>query len=519
MSSAAPTSTTAELVKDVPLENSGGSSDLPGSFPETPATEPAAFSVNPIPASDGPGNPVKLAPGEPVPDPSTFTSNKISSAVHDDTSLVPEPTFSVNPIPATAGTGNPVSLRASEPVPDSSNFTANTVESTATTDKASYENSSSSAPVLPPVVTPQVERESNGTGVFDLPPVSKGLIPESSLPMGEAAVGSYDAGPTVQSAGPSTTTAQLAAVVPLEKKAEVPEVVKESQEQAGVEPEASAVPQEVQEKSAVEKELLLEVPEAPVTSDGTITESPVKAATGVTASEAAEAVGGAALAVGGAAAAYAATAKDKLVEAANGSPSAGGVTSYLPESVKQSIDSINAASSTKQSVAGNVPEEVKESIVGSGLSPEAAAYSELVAEKSQVEKELLSEIRQESSTGKSAPAADASVAPSTSEGLNAPATSEAVSASTESAVTSQETASATTKSQTEPAVTSGVDSVTTAERSAPITPSKPAATTPKASASPANSAAGSSAAADAKKKKRSSFFGKLKAKFSDKDKK
>jgi len=64
-------------------------------------------------------------------------------------------------------------------------------------------------------------------------------------------------------AKPSTTTA-----IPLESS-KVPEVVKKSQEEAGFSPEASAIPEEVKEKSEVEKELLREVPEAPPTSEGT----------------------------------------------------------------------------------------------------------------------------------------------------------------------------------------------------------------------------------------------------------
>ena len=227
MSSVAPTSTTHELAKDVPLEKSA-SSDLPGTFPETPATEPAAFSVNPIPATAGAGNPISLAPGEKVPDPSTITSNNVSSTVHDDMSLAkgadePEQTFSVAPIPATAGAGNPVHLGAGEPVPSHRELTANTVDSTVRTDKESYERADAGAPVLPPVVTPEAQREEKGTGILDLPPVSKNMIPESSLPMGMAGVGTFDAGPTIQSAGANSTTAQMRANVPLEEKAEVPE--------------------------------------------------------------------------------------------------------------------------------------------------------------------------------------------------------------------------------------------------------------------------------------------------------
>jgi len=79
ISSAAPDSTTAELAKDVPLEH-----PPPGTFPETPAKEPEQFSVKPLPATAGIGNPIQLKPGETVPDPSTLTENTVTSSVTTD---------------------------------------------------------------------------------------------------------------------------------------------------------------------------------------------------------------------------------------------------------------------------------------------------------------------------------------------------------------------------------------------------------------------------------------------------
>ena len=99
----------------------------------------------------------------------------------------------------------------------------------------------------PPVVTPQSERDQNGTAVLGLPPISKNMIPESSLPIGAVDAAPQDAVPTIQSAGFESTTAQLAAAVPLESS-KVPEIVKESQGEAGFSPEASAVPEEVKEE-------------------------------------------------------------------------------------------------------------------------------------------------------------------------------------------------------------------------------------------------------------------------------
>ncbi|RQM05549.1 hypothetical protein DH86_00001596 [Scytalidium sp. 3C] len=468
MSGVAPTSTTAELAKDVPLEKPTEKSaeapltqaDVPGAYPETPAAEVGELSVNPIPGTAGAGNPVTLAPGEPVPHPSTFTENTIQSGVHDDPELVAadkkaesEQTFSVSPLPAFAGGVNPVQIAPGEPLPhpstltentiqsgvhddpelvaadkkadseqtfsvsplpafnggvnpvkvapgeklpDPSTLTGHTVTSNVRTDQASYENSGAFgvAPVLPPVVTPEAEREKKGTGVLDVPPVS--------LDAAAAA--------TIQSAAPTATTAQLAANVPRES-AQVPEVVRDSQKAAGVDPEASAEPIEVREKSAVESELLKEVPEVPPTSQGAV---------------------------------------------------AGG-SAKVPEVVKDS-----------QQIAGSINQ--------SGESPEAAAYAEPVLEKRAVEKELLSEVKQENSSGEPAPV------------ITAETTTKAPAPTT--------TGAATTKSAAEPATPTRQTGTAKAE-------------TPASSSRVSESGAASSTT---EKKKRLSFFGKLKAKLSDKHK-
>jgi len=91
LSSAAPESTTAALAGKVPKESekSNSNSSLPGTFPETPhaetpGSEPQTFNVAPIPATSGLGNPIKLAPGEPVPDASTLTDNTVESTVRHE---------------------------------------------------------------------------------------------------------------------------------------------------------------------------------------------------------------------------------------------------------------------------------------------------------------------------------------------------------------------------------------------------------------------------------------------------
>lgn len=197
-----PGSTTAGLDKDVPLEQGG---HVPGGFPaESPYSE---YSVNPIPASSGIGNPIHLNPGEKVPDPSTFNSN--------------------------------------------------TVQSTARTGQEAYEGADSSRLAAP----------------FSVPPVSNNTIPESSLPIGGGAKPSAygNAGPTVQSAAPTSTTAGLAGNVPLESQGrqvadntvpadDVPGVVKESISKAHRDPEAAANREVVEEKKELEEELHRRVP-------------------------------------------------------------------------------------------------------------------------------------------------------------------------------------------------------------------------------------------------------------------
>merc|ERR1711964_61514 len=148
----------------------------------------------------------------------------------------------------------------------------------------------------------------------------------------------------------------------------------------------------------------------------------------------------------------------------------------LPASVQNSMGSMNAQSdSTPKETAKDTPAIVKESIAESGQAPEAAANEEAVLEKKAVEKELLSEIKPETSTGESAPkitSSETKPTESKATGLTAPA---AVSAPVESRDVSPGTVpgSHSTESQTAPVVTSGVTSAETDKSSYP-TPSTPA---------------------------------------------
>lgn len=256
MSGVTPNSTTAALAAEVPKEKTNG--DIPGSFPETPGQESEQiFSVNPIPASGGHGNPIKLNPGEKVPD---------LSSIH-----------------------------------------GNTVDSTVKLDKESYEKGDSV-----PLGSAGTQNDTASSSAFAVPPVTRSLIPESSLPMGGPAQRAamddqqFNGGPaqqaadpgytTIQSAAPTSTTAALAAEVPLEKNRQsaadhdyttqsaaptsttaalagavplesskqtngsepannVPEIVKESIADSEHDPEAAANKVAVEEKKEMEHEL------------------------------------------------------------------------------------------------------------------------------------------------------------------------------------------------------------------------------------------------------------------------
>ncbi|KAJ5941041.1 hypothetical protein N7516_001209 [Penicillium verrucosum] len=217
MSGVTPDSTTAALAANVPKEPNG---DLPGSFPDTPGQDFGGY-----------GNPVNLNPGDEVPHHSTIHNNTVDSAV----TLDKESYEKGQTLPTGAGNTNPGDLP------------------------------------------------------YTLPPITNNMIPESSLPIGgpaqRAAINEsepiYTGGPAhqaaladpgyhIQSAGLDSTTAALAAGVPLESKGkqtnddnpveEVPRVVKDSLAEAHKDPEAAANQEAVDEKHAIEEELHKKIP-------------------------------------------------------------------------------------------------------------------------------------------------------------------------------------------------------------------------------------------------------------------
>ncbi|KAH8785335.1 hypothetical protein F5883DRAFT_598642 [Diaporthe sp. PMI_573] len=436
MNSVSAESTTAQLAQDVPLEKDTKAqpetettepkaengdakpSDLPGSFPETPANElNKAFGVNPLPAAAGGVNPIKLAPGEPIP-------NDLKTA---------------------------------------------DVNSNVKLDAESYEKSDA----LPGVDSKDLS----------VPPVSGTMIPESSLPMGTA-------NPHINSVSADSTTAALAAEVPKEPK--VPEVVKESQDKAGVDPEASGIADEVKEKEQVEEELKEKVPEAPSTSEGTAGKGTDKSENDKTLLETAAAT---AAGVGAAAVATAVAAKDKAVETA--APVA---AQNLPDSVKQQLpisvqETINAtgAEKTIETVSPEVPSEVKDSIVEAGKNPEAAANTAAVEDKKAVEAELLKEVKPvESAEGsKSEPAKATEEAPkATSADETSKTTTE------EPTVVEPPAAPAEAPKVSEPTGNGATNGTTANGSEAPATPVK------NKDAKPSNSATPNSATSEQKRKNR-----------------
>lgn len=105
----------------------------------------------------------------------------------------------------------------------------------------------------------------------------------------------------------STPPSQSAQSEKVSETPTVPEIVSDSQEQAHVEPEASASKEAVEEKDQVETELKQKVPEAPATSESGALGSSERGPTG--------AIAGGATAAGAAIAAAASSAKDKATPA------------------------------------------------------------------------------------------------------------------------------------------------------------------------------------------------------------
>ncbi|KAF4121026.1 Protein kinase, AMP-activated, beta [Geosmithia morbida] len=166
------------------------------------------------------------------------------------------------------------------------------------------------------------------------------------------------------------------------KVGEVPETVKESQDKAIVSsPEASAVPEKVEEK--------VQVPEAAVTPEGVSGQKP-----GGGISDSLLAAGGAAAAGVAGAATLAIAGKDAAIE--KGAP----LVNQAGAAAASAADN-NLSDSMKQKLPDNIPDEVTRSISEAKKSPEAAASASAVEDKKAVESELLSEVERTPAEGES----------------------------------------------------------------------------------------------------------------------
>ena len=619
-----------ETGKPVPVVEEGGKISAPGAFPETPSNEPDSFSVNPIPASSGPGNPVSIPAGEKVPDHGEVTGNKVDSKVttskedyeKDASSALPEEKlYGVNPIPPSSGAGNPISLPAGEKPPQHEDITGNTVDSRVTTSKNDYEKDASSSfpeeksygidpipasagignPVSVPAgesvqkhksflpqsiyATATTSKEDydkagsaampiGGAGegtaeandsAFSVPEKSNDMIPESSLPMSGGVKDTLGTGPFIQSSGPGTTTAALAGQVPLEPKSRATVVEDDIAsstdagpfiQSAGPDTTTAAlagqVPLEPKSRAAIGEDdtpstanaapfiqssgpgtttaaLAAKVPIEPKSKVADIDDNtPSAADTGPFVQSSGPGTTAAELAgqVPLEPKSKATVIDDKAPSTNNPGPfiqsSGPGTTAAalagqvpLEPRSKTTVIEDEAPSATVSGPAPDVPEVVKESLSQAHESPEAAASAEAVREKKEVESELLQEVKSTDAAGVPAPtvaAATSATAPSTApvDLKTLEAAKESENANGKDQAPSRDispmgrTSDAVAPEPSSPMVTTGVGESKTS------TVSTPKKTTTSAS-SAASSPADANGAKD-KKKKRLSFFGKLKEK-------
>ncbi|KAM4065961.1 glycogen recognition site of AMP-activated kinase [Hirsutella rhossiliensis] len=350
----------------------------------TPPTEPTAAGSSAVREGSSPVRDALRSSSPSKPRDTTATPTVGPGGFPDTPASEEDKTFGINPMPAAPGAVNPIQLAPGEKIPES--ISGKGINDHVKLDEDSYNRSDA---------IPGTDFQSQ------LPPVSKNMIPESSLPMGNGQEAN------INTVGPSSTTAALAGAVPRETA--VPDMVKKSQDKAGFAPEASAVPEEVREKSEVEKELQDKVQKAPTTSEGTAGSDFHKA------EHKGQAAGAAALAAGAAGVATTAAkhhSSDKTASAGNdfrsdatsaGNDLRSGATNTandLSESAKQKApepthgalvtgqtkdDAQNRASS-----AG--PGEVRDSAFGTHKSPEVAATSSSALSKQPTEPELAKDV-------------------------------------------------------------------------------------------------------------------------------
>ncbi|KAI3584767.1 hypothetical protein IWW34DRAFT_609458 [Fusarium oxysporum f. sp. albedinis] len=534
----------------LPLETP---SDIPGGFPATPANElDTTIGINPLPASEGAGNPIKLEPGEKIPESITAQSTdkyvKLDKESYEKSDALPGIETELPPdvvINSAAPTATTAGLAAEVPLESNGAFVPEVVRESQ--EKAGAVTEASTDPTEVKEKT-MVEEELKGT-VPEAPATSVGTAgvgteksentPDTSLAALAATAGGAviaaglaaketveeKASPALNSAAdaitdtanknlPDSVKEQLPVAaqetlaakneeqIRQEVSPEVPAEVKESLVEAGKSPEAAANTAAVEDKKEVENELLKEV--KPVTGIyDSVVEQPKEEPKQVSPEVPVEV-------------------KDSIAEAGK-SPEAAANTEAVEEKKlveAELLKEVKPAATIDETakVAPEVPTEVKESIVEAGERPEAAASAEAVENKKEVEAQLLKEAEPVPAVDEVKPQETESAVPAVAAPVAAPLETKAVEAKPDAEpVTKPEEPKAEAKTET-PAVGNGSSATgngtTATGNGAKATETK--ATETKAT-TPAN---GSSSTANGEKKKKhnrlSSIFSKIKHKLSDK---
>ncbi|EXM01276.1 hypothetical protein FOIG_06963 [Fusarium odoratissimum NRRL 54006] len=579
-----PSSTTAAMAAEQPIENKPTEektlgdkptqdeklpletpSDIPGGFPATPANElDTTIGINPLPASEGAGNPIKLEPGEKIPESITAQSTdkyvKLDKESYEKSDALPGietelPPVSSNTIP-----------ESSLPIIGAQDVVINSAAPTATTAGLAAEVPLESNGAFVPEVVRESQEKAGAVTEASTDPTEvkektmveeelKGTVPEApATSVGTAGVGTEKSENTpdtslaalAATAGGAVIAAGLAAKETVEEKAspalnsaadaitdtanknlpdsvkeqlpvaaqetlaakneeqirqevspEVPVEVKESLVEAGKSPEAAANTAAVEDKKEVENELLKEV--KPVTGIyDSVVEQPKEEPKQVSPEVPVEV-------------------KDSIAEAGK-SPEAAANTEAVEEKKlveAELLKEVKPAATIDETpkVAPEVPTEVKESIVEAGERPEAAASTEAVENKREVEAQLLKEAEPVPAVDEVKPQETESDVPAVAAPVAAPLETKAVEAKPDAEpVTKPEEPKAEAKTET-PVVGNGSSATgngTTATGNG-VKATETKATTP---------ANGSSSTANGEKKKKhnrlSSIFSKIKHKLSDK---
>ncbi len=241
--SVGPSSTTAKLAGEVPLEPGS----VPGGLPEVYQGDnvPEGGNVGPSSTTSKPAGEVPLQPGS-VPGglPEVYQGENTPEGGNvRPSSTASKPAGEVPLHPGSVPGGLP-EVYQGEDLPEGGRTDDVTIQSIG--ENASTNRLAGDVPLEPR--NPPRGRPENHQGNED---------------SGERKVDDF----TIQSSGANTTTAALAGNVPRERP-RVPEVVQESQQTAGFPPEASANPEALREKAALEEELESKVSKEPVTSEG-----------------------------------------------------------------------------------------------------------------------------------------------------------------------------------------------------------------------------------------------------------